>query len=443
MNSDVRRRLSVLILEELSEKIKTHENLRRKLEAFTDLPVERVADAILNQFEYLLSSDLRELIVYLIQQDAGSPSDAGRSGVEPASGEVKEEQSSEAVTEAEEEPAAPVVAEEPEGEPAVIETAGEVNAEVPAGTETAEAEEKTPEPAAVDETVSGSIMEHFASREPFPTIPLDASDFQSADWFYLYAFSYAPDSSGKGIPVKKLRIRGIDAQNDLFLLDYGDVRFFLQRLNLPDTGRDRGGKPVPAPSKTTGYKFDHERILNILRSEEVIVPLPFWTIIQDREKIIRMIEDRYVELLRALIDVHDASEWDVEVFALDQHISTLSTISEASGGGRLSQREGKHVLSRGRNPKMLEKMVMREKALAQEIYSKLLLHAQKGKIDYIIRLDNSFNDDWKSILSARYVVGKDRRRVFCQAIRNCEDSYGEYRFMFTVRNPSIRITLAG
>src|SRR5689334_9480338 len=69
MKEDTRRRLSELVLEELSEKIKKHEGLRKKLESFTDLPVEKVADAILNQFEYLLSSDLRDLIIYLIEQE--------------------------------------------------------------------------------------------------------------------------------------------------------------------------------------------------------------------------------------------------------------------------------------------------------------------------------------------------------------------------------------
>src|ERR1041385_1898899 len=69
MKEATRTRLSELILEELSEKIKRQETLRRKLEAFTDLPVEKVAEAILKQFEYLLSSDLRELIVHLIEQE--------------------------------------------------------------------------------------------------------------------------------------------------------------------------------------------------------------------------------------------------------------------------------------------------------------------------------------------------------------------------------------
>src|SRR5208283_50035 len=69
MKEDTRKRLSELILEELSEKIRKHESLRKKLEPFTDLPVEKVADAILNQFEYLLSSELRDLIIYLIEQE--------------------------------------------------------------------------------------------------------------------------------------------------------------------------------------------------------------------------------------------------------------------------------------------------------------------------------------------------------------------------------------
>ena len=72
MKEGTRQRLVKLILEELSDKIKTHESLGQKLEPFADLPVEKVADAILKQFEYLLSSDLRDLIIHLIEQEVAA-----------------------------------------------------------------------------------------------------------------------------------------------------------------------------------------------------------------------------------------------------------------------------------------------------------------------------------------------------------------------------------
>ncbi len=86
-------------------------------------------------------------------------------------------------------------------------------------------------------------------------------------------------------------------------------------------------------------------------------------------------------------------------------------------------------------------MTIREKNIAQDIDSKRLLQATRGKIDFIIRLDNAFIDDWKSILSARYAVGKEKRRAFCQSIRAIQETYAEYRLMFKVTNPGVRFTL--
>src|SRR5690242_9307464 len=82
MKEATRRRLSELILEELSEKIRKQESLRFKLEAFADLPVEKVAEAILKQFEYLLSSDLRDLIIHLVQREVEAEEAAARAAEE-------------------------------------------------------------------------------------------------------------------------------------------------------------------------------------------------------------------------------------------------------------------------------------------------------------------------------------------------------------------------
>src|SRR5262245_12271609 len=84
MKQATRKRLSELILEELSEKIKKHENIRLKLEAFADLPVSKVADAILQQFAYLLSGSLRELISHLIEEEAPPLASPGVEEIRPA-----------------------------------------------------------------------------------------------------------------------------------------------------------------------------------------------------------------------------------------------------------------------------------------------------------------------------------------------------------------------
>lgn len=403
MKEDTRRRLSELILEELSDKIRTRESLRKKLEAFSDLPVEKVADAILKQFEYVLSSDLRDLIIYLIEQEVAA-----------------------------EEGGTAVAASEQAGAQETSEESAPVPAEQPSAKE-------EPSPAEIPEASERSIMAHFGPKEPFPVEPMDIP-LKPDDWLYLYGCSYAPDSTGKGVPTKKLGFKGVDGDNNVFLVDYGDVRFYLSKLTSEDYTLEKSGKPTLTPQKTSAFRHSHEKLVNILNAEDVIVAFPFWTIIRGREHFIEVVEDKYVELLRALIDAHDAGEWDVEVFAFDEHIIELPSIAE-SVKGRAPQRDSKHQVSKSRDVKLLERLMVREKTLAQEIHSELVLHSTKAKIDYMIRLDNAFMDDWKSILAARYSVGKEKRKVFCQTIRSLQEQYKTYGLMIHVANPNIHFTM--
>ena len=410
MKDDTRKRLADQILQELSEKIKVRESLGRKLEAFSDLPAEKVADAILKQFEYLLSSDLRDLIIHLIEQDVAAEQVAAET---------------------------PPVTELRTTAPGIIPQQVEPETIGP------ESEKDVKEEPALEEqkvASTTSIMEYFEPKEPFPTEPMDI-ELRQEDWFCLYGFSYAPDSAGKGIPTAKLKLKGTDKSSNIFLLDYGDVRFYLNKLNALDYTLDKLRKPTLTSQQVENYKFEHEKLLNVLRKNEVLVPLPLWTIIQGREHIINIVEDRYVELLRALIDVHDAVDWDVEVFAHDDHIASLPAISDTPKG-RTAQRESRHPAGKKIDMKLLEKVIFREKRLAQEIHNRLLVLAVRSKIDHMIRLDSALIDDWKSILSVRYVIGKDKRKAFFQTIAQLQTENEEFELMMRVSSPTVRFAFS-
>ncbi len=403
MKQTTRKRLAELILEELSEKIKKQENIRLKIEEYTDLPVQKVADALLKQFDYILSGSIRDLIIHHMEE--GASAEENKSVTSEKDIEVHEEAKDSKVPSVE------------FSELARAMIKGKLH----------------------EESQAGSIMKHFSTRDPFPS-ELVNIELQPKDWLYIYGFSYAPDSTGKGVPSKMLSMKGVDNLNNIILLDLGDVRMYVNKLTVGNYTLDKAGKPAITSHQISRYKYDHERILNMLRSEEVIVALPFWTIVQGHQYLIKLIENRYVELLRALIEVHDVVDWDVDVLAFDHHILRLPTISE-SPKGRPIQRESRHPTVAKRDDKLLDKVIFREKSIAHEIHNQLLLVALKAKVDYMIRLDTAFMDDWKSILSARYTINKDKRKVFCQSVRTLQDEYKEYELMFRIANPSNHFSL--
>jgi hypothetical protein len=396
MKEDTLKQLSEKILEKLADKIKLNNQLRQKLEPFTDLPIEKVVDAIINQFDYLLSGELRDLIIKLIENEVESEKEIKFEDIHLPLKEIED------LPEVEE-----------------------------------QKEEKMPEPVA-SEITTESIMERYGTKEHFKTESLDI-EFKDSDWFYLLGFCYAPDSTGQGIPTKKITLNGVDGSSKIILLDYGDVRFFIHQLQSSGYSKDNTGKLNLTPKSSVQLKYEHERTLNILRSEEVLVAFPFWTVMQNKETITKQIEDKYVDILRSLIDVHDAVDWDVDLFALDQHLIEMPVIANA-GKDRVPPRESRHPVSKGRDIKVLDKLLFKEKSLAQEIHSQLLLHATKSKIDFMIRLDNAFMDDWKSILSSRYTVGKDKRKNFFKSVRSIQQEYEQYKLMLRVTSPNVRIT---
>jgi len=100
----------------------------------------------------------------------------------------------------------------------------------------------------------------------------------------------------------------------------------------------------------------------------------------------------------------------------------------------------KHPVGGRKSDVMVEKVIFREKSIAQDIHNQLLLNASKAKVDYMIRLDTAFMDDWKTILSARYAVAKDKRKAFWQSVKAVQDQYGEYELMMKIRTKADHFT---
>ncbi len=384
MKKETRRRLSELILEELSERIRQDESLREKLEPFTELPVEKVAETLLKHIDLLLTEDFRDALNTAIQP---SEPDAVESALAPVAESVQN----------------------------IL------------------PEKTSPPPATIEETSADvSIMKHFSLKEAFPFEAFNLK-LSPDDWFYLFGFSYAPDSTGKGVPNKMLSMKSIDKSNNIFLVDSGDIRLYVSKLSVKEYSVDTANRPVPTPHQDSRYKFEHELILNTLRAEESIVVLPHWTIFQGMEEVLGKIEEKYVDLLKLLVEMHDTVEWDLDLFAFDHHILQLPSITAGTKSRSAPRREPKAPPTGRKNDVMIDKVIFREKSIAQDIHNQLDLTATKGKVDYMIRLDTAFMDDWKSILSVRYAVPKDKRKSFWQAVKTIQDQYREYELMMKFR----------
>jgi hypothetical protein len=402
MKEETRRRLSELILEELAERIRHDDSLREKLEPYTDLPVEKVAETVLKHLDLLLTEEFNETLHV----------------------DLKE-------TLAEEEAVIPA---EPEREDPPVSAAPEE----PVFEEPAAAPETRREPASVG-AGEGSIMKHFSLKESHPVEPFSLQ-LKADDWFYLYGLSYAPDSTGQGVPAKMLVQQGIEHSSNIFLVDSGDLRLYVSRLSAKEYSIDSSSRPNLASHQESRLKLEHENILNFLRIDESLIVLPHWTIYQGLQDILAKVEEKYVDLLKSLVELQDAADWDLELFAFDHHILQLPSITAGSKSRATPKREVKHPVGGRKSDVMIDKVIFREKSIAQDIHNQFLLSASKTKVDYMIRLDTAFMDDWKTILSARYAVSRDKRKAFWQTVKAVQEQYGEYELMMKIRTKADQFT---
>jgi hypothetical protein len=451
MKTRLQEKLATLILEEMSVRLKERNKILELLTEFSEFPPEIVTEEFLNEFEKLLDSGLRQEILKRLslpeQILPAKPSEAVR--VTELKPKIKEQKTEEVVIEPKSISEVTEVKSKVEEVKEVSEVPTDIISEVkehiaPTEIELTETKSEIPAKEKISVTTVSDLPVFteprleterpsiFFRKEKKTDIAIDSNDC-----IYLYGFSYAPNSEGKGFPSIELEIDGVEQGNKIFGLDYGDVRIFMSKINLNEYVTVRTGEPVLKSHEAINLKFQHAWVLNKLKANEMLVPLDFWTIRTGREKIVRMVEEKYINYLHALIDVHDAIDWDVEVSVLDEHIMKALSIDTKPKAIDL-RREGRHQKVPRIEIKNFEKVLFKEKDIAHQINTTLTHVANKIKVDHMISLESSFLDGWKPILSARYVIGIDKRKAFHQSVLELQERFEKFKIMINVGSPKVR-----
>ncbi len=449
MKSSFQEKLAQLILDEISERLKNRAYLNEVLRDFLEFPPEKVAEEFLNEFEKFLGGNIKEEIldrlksIYL--KEILPPIQEGAIEEENIPGTINQE----------------IEPTSPPAESATIDVSETVEKKLVKKEDKIIERPEIEEPQIEDKGTAGvtNITEETIKSDHGVTQKLIPSELEmeelkekpsvyfkkekktnivisANDWVYLYGFSYAPNSEGKGYPSIELPIKGVDEKNVVFGLDYGDVRLYLSKLQFEKFVIAKTGEHILNPKEAIPLKYNHSCIINQIRTNEIMVPLEFWTIKMGREKIVRTIEERYLNFLHSLIDIHDAIDWDVEASVLDNEL--MKILSEPAVTRTSDSRyETRHPKIQKMEVKQFEKVLFKEKEIAQKINLTLTKVANKIKVDYIVTLESSFLDGWKPILSARYVVGKEKRKAFYQSILDLQSEFMNYKVMLTVNSPKV------
>lgn len=446
MKESTRRKISELIQEELAEKVRTHEGLRRELEALAELPVEDVANSILENFLSLLNTTLRGGLQSLVRESISHERIAQaifqRLEVVLTSDELRDG-------------FIKMVREEIEGHTS-SEEAEQVVAKSPAHSKIAEV---LPRKERTQPVESGAIPKPLVGSKPeAPTPPmperqilpqrLEIADAQPASfateigvdpaaWYLLYGFvrsAGAEQDFSTGL-LSRIGVGG----GALLSFNGEGLGLIVSKLSSGAVHVDLENRGVFHQDIVQSCIYEYEQTLNELRKELLIATIPVGTIIRGPD-LMKSAITRGGQRYRAALDaIEKARVWVVDVLALDSHLSSMPFVATV-GKTRETSREPRIRSTAKGDARITEKVLLREKALAQEVFEKLLRASEDGTLVRIVSADSALKDDWKPILQARLNLASNGRQLFCSTLSDLQRTYEDYRLVFRVNHPTIEFS---
>jgi hypothetical protein len=286
--------------------------------------------------------------------------------------------------------------------------------------------EPVPAPPVVEIPASVSAPVEFpAVREPFPF-----EDQQS----YVYGVSLIPLSDSPSPTPFFLDEKGLDQRTRVFAVDHAGMRFFMSELYADVFNVSKNGVLLLNRADSLRLRGVHERIVNQLRLYGALLPAEFGTAVLGRGDFSRRVEFRLHALLEFVLELARTTIWSVTVSVLDDRVQQLLGTEPAP------QRSVRQEPERGRqgattkriDVKSLERLLTREKKIAEAILNSLALFAESHKVEQMVNLGSGRSEEWKSILRAQFSLPSGRSQRFFRA---CVDIEADHAMI----EPSIRV----
>ena len=260
--------------------------------------------------------------------------------------------------------------------------------------------------------------------------PLDESDY-----IYFHAVAQIPLDEKPAAEPFILEERGIESKESVFALDRGGLRFYLSRVSGRSMNVSKNGMLLLNKQESLHLRGTHASILNDLRSHGLLLPFEFGNVAIGVDDLYTKIDENQYELRDALEETVATKWWSVEVCALDAKMAQLVATDITPGSGREPERRGSPKPLAGAvrlDIKTLERVLTRQKAIAEEIHRKLEEIAGRADVDMIVGFNSGSSEDWKPILRASYEVTVPEVYRFNRAITDLQYVHLKYQLMFTL-----------
>ena len=262
-------------------------------------------------------------------------------------------------------------------------------------------------------------------------------DLSNDDNLYLHGFSEIPQDQEPASSPFMLEEKGIEEKDFACAVDIGEVRVYLTRLQAVSTNVSKNGVLLLNKQDSMRWRGVHESILNDLRVHGTLVPFEFGTVALGLDDLRTKVQVHHHELVDAHETMQATTWWNLSVLALDSRMAQL-VASEGAPAGRRQEMARPSYAQQTQGVKFdiktLERILSKQKKIAETIHEELNLIADRSDIDQMIGLGSGTTDDWKTILKASYEVPPSRLQRFHSAV-----SESQYRHMLF----EIMLSMAG
>jgi len=271
---------------------------------------------------------------------------------------------------------------------------------------------------------------------PPPKIPRPKVyyDLEEDEHFYFHGVSMiSPDEPPSPRPFL-LEEKGIEEKDAVFALDHRGLRFYLSRIHTRSSNVSKAGILLLNKHESIMMRCRHESILNELRAHGVVLPVEFGTVGRGKDELLEKIDSYLVDLHLAVEDMAKTVWWDVGLYVLDARAAQHATAEGPARHGRERSRSSYSATTTSARSdiKALERILNKQKKIAEEVHEELNAKADRSDVDMMISLGGGTSEDWKQILKASYEVPPSRLPAFNRVVTDIQSRHFAFDMMLVV-----------
>lgn len=259
--------------------------------------------------------------------------------------------------------------------------------------------------------------------------------FGDDEYAYLHAVSKIPEGESPVSEPFMLEEKGIDGHEFAFALDYNGFRYYLSKFNPNEMNVSKSMVLLLNKQESLQCQGAHESSLNDLRAHGILLPFEFGTVVRGRDSLLSLIDKNADDIEDALAEVEKTTWWTVTASVLDSTIAKIvgtdaPTVSRERARERASYTSTPH--GKKFDIKTLERILQREKKLAEAVHSGLSAVAKRSDVDTMVGLGSGSSEDWKVILKASYDVPRKDIGKFNHAVTELQYHHLQYDLMLAL-----------